>query len=88
MTSAQELAAALAEILEGARIEQEVLGSGVVWINIWLGTQFVTVECSRTQGFGVSLVSDDDLGFGGHDRVFTDGSQVLAYVQQLLRSQG
>jgi len=84
MKSYGELVVALRATFPGAIIEEEGLASGVVWINIWLGTAFVTIECSPSRGFGVSLVPDGDSGFGGHDRVFNDASEVLAYVAQLL----
>ena len=80
-----ELVVALRTSFPRASIEEEVLGSGAVWINIRLETAFVTIECSPRRGFGVSLVPDGDPGLGGHDRVFNDASEVLTYVQQLLQ---
>ena len=82
--SPAELVVALRVSFPAATVKEEILGSGAVWISIWRGTDFVSIECSPALGFGVSLVSEEDPGFGGHDRVFSDASQVLAHVQQLL----
>ena len=82
-----ELRNAIQETFPRARVEKEELDSGVVWINIWLGQTFVSVECSPSRGFGVSRVSDGDPGFSGHEHVFATSWEVLEHVRQLLSAE-
>lgn len=82
--NASELARAIQAAFPSAKIEEQRLDSGVIWISIWLGGKFVSIECSPRLGFGVSLVADGDPGLTGHDRVLATPLDVLENVREIL----
>lgn len=56
-----------------------------LWIDFMFDNHYVAVECSPNKGFGVSSLVEDD-GYGeGPDYVYTDISDVVDRVIELLQ---
>jgi hypothetical protein len=70
-----------------AQIQEDDFGSNHYWVAMRLGDdQWISVEAFSEGDFGVSVVRDGELDFGGHDRIFNEQSHVTAYVADLLRT--
>jgi hypothetical protein len=63
-----------------AVVKAEKLPSGTVWLSVWKGTDFFTIECTKDGPIGISRGRDND-GFMGHDESFSDVKGALEYLK-------
>lgn len=84
MSAGSEIADGIRRRVPDAQIEEKVLPSGACWIDVRHRETMVTIECSLTLGFGVSVV-ERDSSFEGHDQAFSSAEDVIGYVTGLLR---
>lgn len=59
----------LAEKFSTLKITEDVFSDSKYWVNVHLESCSVVIENAGEQGFGVSVVENGILDFGGHDDV-------------------
>jgi hypothetical protein len=69
-------------------IKEELFSEKHYWVNIRFGSdQWIVVDACSTGGFGLSIVRDGEIDFGGHDAEFSEIESVVAFVdEKLLRA--
>ena len=86
MSAGSEIADGIRGRVPDVQIQEKALPSGACWIDVTYRETMVTIECSLTLGFGVSVV-ERDSSFEGHDRAFSRADDVIGYVTGVLLRQ-
>jgi len=80
MSAHKGLAAELRELRPDLHVSEDVLPSGVVWIDVQLDGSTLVIECGTDGTFGMSVRLHGAADFGGHDAEYKSREELLAAV--------
>jgi hypothetical protein len=78
------IAAFVGEHFPDATTSTRLFSDGAFDMEVRYRDALVSIQHSRRGEYGISLVSENSLGFGGHDSVFTELCPVLEALKSML----
>lgn len=62
------------------KITEDIHSDTKYWVNVYLNNCSLVIENIGERGFGISVVADGDLDFGGHDEIVKDFNNAIQAV--------
>ena len=69
-------------------ISEDVMSSESYWVNVRVGEKWLVVEKTSSKDIGLSVVKDQSLDLGGHDKVVVEVEEAIAWVSSRIAELG
>jgi hypothetical protein len=75
-----EIAKQVSAQFPNMNVTEDVMSEESYWVNIRVGNRWLVIQKTANQGIGLSVVEDQSLDFGGHDRVVDNIGEAVAWA--------